>query len=77
MNSYVSLSGENWEAEPYQELRQNPENIIIDQENAIQMEKKIRQQLSKFENQVLELVSGWGKLSGNRPSFGEDTEINR
>ena len=55
LNSYVSLSGENWEAEPYQELRQNPENIIIDQENAIQMEKKIRQQLSKFENQVLEL----------------------
>ena len=55
LNSYVSLSGENWEAEPYQELRQNPENIIIDQENASQMEKKIRQQLSKFENQVLEL----------------------
>lgn len=55
LNSYVSLSADTWETEPYQEAGQNPESIIIDQENAVHMEKNIRQQLSKFENQVLEM----------------------
>ncbi len=41
--------------EPYREAGQNPESIIIDQENAVHMKKNIRQQLSKFENQVLEM----------------------
>ena len=61
----------------YQELRQNPENIIIDQENAIQMEKKIRQQLSKFENQVLELYLDGENYLEIAHHLGEDTEINR
>lgn len=55
LNSYVSLSADTWETEPYQEAGQNPESIIIDQENTVHMEKNIRQQLSKFENQVLEM----------------------
>lgn len=55
LNGYISLSGEDWDGEGYQESQQNPESIIIDQENAVHMEEKIRQKLSKFENQVLEL----------------------
>ena len=39
---------------------QSPETIIIAQENAVQMEEKIRKQLSTFENEVLTLY-----LDGN------------
>ncbi|MBS6194624.1 MAG: RNA polymerase sporulation sigma factor SigH [Clostridiales bacterium] len=55
LNSYVSLSGEEWEKEFSSVFQQSPENIVIAQENAVNMENRIRRQLSSFENQVLEL----------------------
>ena len=41
-------------------MEKSPETIIIAQENAVQMEEKIRKQLSTFENEVLTLY-----LDGN------------
>ena len=55
LNSYVSMSSEEWENEVRTMLQQSPENIVIAQENAAHLESKIRNQLSKFENQVLDM----------------------
>jgi RNA polymerase sporulation-specific sigma factor len=55
LNSYVSLSSEEWENELHSMSQQSPENIIIAEENAARLETKIQQQLSTFENQVLRL----------------------
>lgn len=55
LNTYVSLSSEEWETEVCDMFQQSPENIVIAQENAVTMENRIRHQLSDFENQVLEL----------------------
>lgn len=54
LNTYVSFSSENWEADLGNLRQQSPESIVIDQENAEGMEARIRKQLSKFENSVLE-----------------------
>lgn len=52
LNFYISLSKEE---EPSEELvSQNPESIIIDQENEQRLYRKIRNLLSPMENQVLE-----------------------
>ena len=56
LNSYISLSEENSPLKNAEDTKQqNPEEIIIDRENADLMLEKIRQKLSPFENQVLEL----------------------
>jgi len=55
LNSYVSLSDEEFEMELRQLSEQNPEAIIIDQENAAGMEQRIKDSLSSFENEVLKL----------------------
>jgi len=55
LNSYVSLSDEEFEMELRQLSEQNPEAIIIDQENAAGMEQRIKDSLSSFENKVLKL----------------------
>lgn len=55
LNSYVSMNSEEWEDEVYTMFQQSPENIVIAQENALHLENTIRQQLSSFENQVLEM----------------------
>ncbi|NCB93561.1 MAG: sigma-70 family RNA polymerase sigma factor [Clostridia bacterium] len=60
LNSYVSLSSDEWESEYDSISQQSPENIVIAQENAAHLEETIRQQLSEFENQVLGLY-----LEGN------------
>lgn len=55
LNSYISLSDEEFEMELRQLSEQNPEAIIIDQENAAGMEQRIMDRLSSFENEVLKL----------------------
>ncbi len=55
LNTYVSLSDEEFASELRQISVQNPEAIIIDQENAAGIEKKIQSTLSRFENQVLKM----------------------
>ena len=55
LNTYVSLSDEEFASELRQISVQNPEAIIIDQENAAGIEKKIQNTLSRFENQVLKM----------------------
>lgn len=55
LNSYVSLSDEEFEMELRQISEQNPEAIIIDQENAASMEQRIKDSLSSFENEVLKM----------------------
>ena len=55
LNSYISMNGEEWETQMGSKTEQSPETIIIAQENAVQMEEKIRKQLSTFENDVLTL----------------------
>lgn len=55
LNTYISLNGNEWETELGNLCQQSPESIVIDQENAEGMEKQIRDQLSPFEDQVLEL----------------------
>ncbi|MGI6007379.1 MAG: sigma-70 family RNA polymerase sigma factor [Ruminococcus sp.] len=55
LNTYVSLSDEEFASELRQLSVQNPEAIIIDQENTAGIGKKIQGTLSKFENQVLKL----------------------
>ena len=55
MNSYVSLNQED-ESSPIWELCvENPEAIIIDQENTLDLQKKISDYLSPMENKVLDL----------------------
>ncbi len=54
LNSYVSLSVEDNEEGIFNELVENSaESIVIDRENAENMEQKIRECLSPFENHVL------------------------
>lgn len=55
LNSYISLSDEEFAAELRQLHGQNPESIIIDQENTEQAKEQISLILSDFENQVLKL----------------------
>lgn len=55
LNSYVSLSEEVPEENIFSNLAiSSPEAIIIGRETALDMEKRIRQCLSRFENRVLE-----------------------
>lgn len=54
LNSYVSMNDSQWEEEQYRMVQPSPENILIDQEEAIRMEQKIYEHLSKFENTVLQ-----------------------
>lgn len=55
LNSYVSLNQED-ESSPIWELCvENPEAIIIDQENTLDLQKKISDYLSSMENKVLDL----------------------
>lgn len=62
LNSYISLSQNNTEEFHLGELlEQSPESIVIDRENARDMEWKIHQCLSRFENQVLNYyLKGYG-----------------
>ena len=60
LNSYISMNGEEWETQMGSKTEQSPETIIIAQENAVQMEEKIRKQQSTFEKEVLTLY-----LDGN------------
>src|SRR5699024_3214825 len=54
LNSYISLSEENSPLKDTEDTKQqNPEEIIIDRENADLMQEKIKERLSPFENQVL------------------------
>lgn len=54
LNSYISLSEENSPLKNTEDTKQqNPEEIIIDRENADLMEERIKKRLSPFENQVL------------------------
>ena len=55
LNTYISLSDEEFASELRQISVQNPEAIRIDQENAAGIEEKIHRTLSKFENQVLKM----------------------
>ena len=56
LNSYISLSEENSPLKDTEDTKQqNPEEIIIDRENADLMLERIRKKLSPLENQVLEL----------------------
>ena len=59
LNSYVSLSQDD---EGEQELwTENPEAILIDQENTRILQEEIRRQLSPMENQVLDCyLEGYG-----------------
>ena len=66
LNSYISLyasneneNGENFGEEFINFLGfepvKNPEQLLIDKENVISLERKIEEELSTFENQVLDL----------------------
>ncbi|MFV0528129.1 MAG: sigma-70 family RNA polymerase sigma factor [Lachnospiraceae bacterium] len=56
LNTYVSLSGEDQEELLSPFLRMDtPESIIIGQESAAGMEQQIKDSLSRFENQVLDI----------------------
>lgn len=55
LNSYVSLSEEMADESIFDNLLiSNPESIIIDQETVLDMERRIHQCLSPFENHVLD-----------------------
>ncbi len=54
LNTYVSFAEQEWEEGDSRQNAQNPETIVIGQERAADIEKKIGQILSPFENQVLE-----------------------
>ena len=63
LNSYISLSSEDWETDSGNLCQQSPESIVIAQENAEGTELMIRKQLSSFENQVLDYyLSGYDYL---------------
>ncbi|MDD3339479.1 MAG: sigma-70 family RNA polymerase sigma factor [Lachnospiraceae bacterium] len=55
LNSYISLSGEEWEVELKQMWEESPESIIIDKENTDDVIKRIHDALSPFENVVLDM----------------------
>ena len=53
LNYYVSINGEEWEAETKKMFQQSPENIVIANEAASILQDKILKELSKMEHQVL------------------------
>lgn len=55
LNSYLSLSAGEWECQERMSVEQNPEEMVIDQENVRIIRAQIEARLSKFENQVLSL----------------------
>ena len=64
LNSYISLSTESKEGEEEEQQKwlaqlvddgQNPEQLVIDRENLENLEKKIEDELSSFEKEVLDL----------------------
>ena len=55
LNSYVSLNQEDESSPIWQLCVENPEAIIIDQENTLDLQKKISDYLSSMENKVLDL----------------------
>lgn len=64
LNSYISLSAESKEGEEEEQQKwlaqlvddgQNPEQLVIDRENLENLEKKIEDELSSFEKEVLDL----------------------
>ena len=70
LNSYFSLSEQDGENEEHlgDNWGENPESIIIDQENVQDLEQEITATLSPMENQVLEYY-----LAGN--GYGEIAQI--
>ena len=70
LNSYISLSEQDVENEEHlgDNWGENPESIIIDQENVQDLEQEITATLSPMENQVLEYY-----LAGN--GYGEIAQI--
>lgn len=70
LNSYISLSEQDGENEEHlgDNWGENPESIIIDQENLQDLEQEITATLSPMENQVLEYY-----LAGN--GYGEIAQI--
>ena len=70
LNSYISLSEQDGENEEHlgDNWGENPESIIIDQENVQNLEQEITATLSPMENQVLEYY-----LAGN--GYGEIAQI--
>lgn len=70
LNSYISLSEQDGENEEHlgDNWGENPESIIIDQENVQDLEQEITETLSPMENQVLEYY-----LAGN--GYGEIAQI--
>ena len=70
LNSYISLSEQDGENEEHlgDNWGENPESIIIDQENVQDLEQEITASLSPMENQVLEYY-----LAGN--GYGEIAQI--
>lgn len=84
LNSFVSLS----EPVSEQELRlvdeETPEEIMISRENVIGMHERIKERLSKFEYQVLELYlkgtiirrlqKTWKAAEGNRQCTAENPQ---
>lgn len=62
LNTYVSLNADSQETLAISELWvENPENIVIDQENTEALKKRIEQALSSMENQVLAYyLKGYG-----------------
>ena len=70
LNSYISLSEQDGENEEHlgDNWGENPESIIIDQENVQDLEQEITATLSPMENQVLEYY-----LAGN--GYGEIAQI--
>ena len=70
LNSYISLSEQDGEKEEHlgDNWGENPESIIIDQENVQDLEQEITATLSPMENQVLEYY-----LAGN--GYGEIAQI--
>lgn len=54
LNSYVELSPQ-IQNETGASLEQNPEELLIDQENVAALQERLQGQLSEFENQVLGL----------------------
>ena len=75
LNSYISLSEQDGENEEHlgDAWVENPESIIIDQENVQSLEQEITTTLSPMENQVLEYYlagNGYGEIArikGNTP----------
>jgi RNA polymerase sigma factor, sigma-70 family len=53
LNSYVSLSGDEFENELKQLSEQSPEAIVIARENIKGIQRRIKEKLSTFENEVL------------------------